>query len=92
MITITGYQYGVKNQFIGEYTYIYMDEHNAPHPPNTVLIAPPTEIADNQEAIWNGEAWELHDKILVINETPEIVPLTEEELRIYPTGGNSFGT
>ena len=62
MFKIIGYQWGDRNQFIGQYEIHTLKEDSLHLPPNTTLIVPPSSVPDNKEAIWNNEIWELKDK------------------------------
>lgn len=54
---ITGYQWGIKGQFIGTYEFHNNQDKDELHvPPFTTLVCPPV-FAVGQEAIWNGEGW-----------------------------------
>lgn len=93
---ITGYQYGNKKQYIGEYVFETHAEFSPYVPPNTTLVPPPA-ISEGQEAIWNGSTWTLSAKAEVsklqevsmvkpeipVIPVPAIVPLTEEELKSH---------
>ena len=68
-IFVTGYQYGSRNQFIGQYLFETHADFEPHMPPNTVLVSPP-EIPEGQEAIWMGEAWIVQAK-LEIPEAPK---------------------
>jgi hypothetical protein len=58
---VTGYQYGSRNQFIGQYLFEAHADFEPHMPPNTVLVSPP-EAPEGQEAIWTGDAWTLQEK------------------------------
>lgn len=71
---VTGYQYGVNNQFIGQYIFETHADFEPHLPPNTVLVAPP-EIPEGMEAIWSGETWTLQDNLSI----PE-APIVETKI------------
>ena len=59
-LTITGYQYGNHNQFIGVYEFPNnLDKEEIHMPPNTVLIKPP-DAPQGYEAIWGNGQWTLN--------------------------------
>jgi hypothetical protein len=61
--TITGYQWGDRNQFIGTYTFDNNQDKDDIHlPPKTTLIAPPPVVADGYELVWNVSEWLLRVK------------------------------
>ena len=59
---VTGYQYGTRNQFVGEYKFETHADFEPHMPPNTVLVEPPKDIPDGQEAIWTDTVWSLKEK------------------------------
>ena len=94
---VTGYQYGDRKQFLGQYVFETHGEFEPHIPPNTTLVAPPKNIPEGKEAIWDNGAWKLED-VLAVPVAPEIKtvktdapipaipvevvpPLTEEELK-----------
>jgi hypothetical protein len=63
---ITGYQWGDNMHHIGVYMFSNnLDKEEIHMPPNTTLIAPPLNIPAGKDAIWNGNAWDLADEILL---------------------------
>jgi hypothetical protein len=67
---VTGYQYGDRKQFTGKYVFETHADFDPHLPPNTVLVEPPKDITDGKEAIWDGKAWALQEK-LEIPKAPE---------------------
>jgi hypothetical protein len=85
---ITGYQYGDKKEYSGEYHFPNnLDKEKIHLPPNTTLIAPPIPEAGFFPK-WNGEAWELvpdenlsgnlADKLDYVNLLPEFIQEQKE--------------
>lgn len=68
---VTGYQYGSRNQFVGEYKFETHADFEPHLPPNTVLVEPPKDVPEGKEAVWDGEGWKLEEK-LQIPKAPEI--------------------
>ena len=96
---VTGYQYGDKKQFIGQYIFETHGEFDVHMPPNTTLVEPPKDIPAGKEAIWMDTFWVLKDAF-TIPVAPEVKttrvdapipvipvevvpPLTEEELNAF---------
>ena len=72
MSKVVGYQWGSRNQFIGEYDLNAYDEQSKHMPPHTTFIAPPT-ILEGKEAIWNGADWILENSPEpIVNPVPQI--------------------
>jgi hypothetical protein len=96
---VTGYQYGDRKQFIGQYVFETHGEFDVHMPPNTTLVEPPKSIPKGKEAIWMDTAWVLKDAPLppvapevktVRTDTSipvipvkVVPPLTEEELKAF---------
>lgn len=74
-ISTTGYQWGAHMQYIGTYQILHQEDQPIHMPPNTTLIAPPI-IPEGQEAIWDGEDWELVDLPGAVK--PEVVEPVQE--------------
>jgi len=76
---ITGYQYGDKNQYIGEYQFPNnLDQDSIHMPLNTTLIEPPVEAG--KQAFWDGEKWNLQDipAPAEIEKPPYVMPVITE--------------
>ena len=74
---ITGYQYGERNQFLGEYVFETHTDFEPYLPPKTVLVQPQA-IPKGKEAIWNSSFWEIVDKPEhVIKPLPKVVMVTD---------------
>ena len=61
MNKIIGYQWGDKNQFIGEYEIAAYDKEANHMPHNTTFVEPPAQ-PEGKEAAWNGTSWVLRNK------------------------------
>jgi hypothetical protein len=78
---VTGYQYGNRNQFVGQYVFETHADFEPHIPPNTVLVDPPKNIPEGQEAIWMGEQWILQ----TVPEIPKPPKLKDSLLVPTPT-------
>ena len=84
--TITGYQWGNQNRFIGEYTIINnLDKDDIHLPPNTTLIPVPTGEAEHDWS-FNEElqSWEPINRIDWSN--PNIEPATGLGVQVVEPG------
>jgi hypothetical protein len=57
---ITGYQYGDHGTYIGTYSFQKNRDSEQVHcPPFTTLLAPPTNLAPDEETYFDGQQWQV---------------------------------
>jgi hypothetical protein len=83
MDNITGYQWGDDNRFIGTYVFPNNQDKEDIHlPPNTTLIAPPTEYPVGSVPCWNGESWVIKSTVTIQNTEEPILSHAEMMAKI----------
>lgn len=65
--TITVYQWGKDNIYIGEYE----NPNDGILPPKTTLVQPPELESDQVVAVWNGNTWNIEPSPIYLNATKD---------------------
>lgn len=87
---LTGYQFGTNNQYIGKYEFHNnLDKKEVHLPPNTVLVAPPENLADDKQAQWNGNRWVVIDRDIYVQHVDSHVEINTAS-PLVPIVGNDF--